>query len=74
MAIAVTGLALSVLANWPSTRCSVGLTVELPVAKPASAGTSSLRRLSEVWLTPMPVPAVAASMARFCSCILVDQM
>jgi hypothetical protein len=74
MAIAVTGLALSVPANWLSTPCSVGLTVERPVAKPASAGTSSFRRLSAVCVTPMPVPAVAASMAFFCSCILVDQM
>ena len=74
MVTCVTGFCCSVPANWFSTPASAGLMAERPTAKPASAGTSSFRRLSAVWLTPMPVPWVACSMAFFCSCMRVDQM
>ena len=73
MVTVVTGFWFRLVANWFRMGAKVELTSERPVANEMSEGMSSLRRLSAVWLTATPVPAVAFSMAAFWSCMRLDQ-
>ena len=72
MVMVVTGFWFRLVANWFSTVAKLLLMAERPTSNETSLGMASLSRLSAVWLTAMPVPAVAFSMACFWSCIFLD--
>ena len=74
MVTVVIGFWFRLVAKFVSTGAKLDLMAERPTSNDTSLGMSSFRRLSAVWLTATPVPAVALSMATFWSCIFLDQM
>ena len=70
----VAGLATSVCAKRSRIGWKLGRMAALLTRNEMSLGMSSCSRFSRVCVTCTPVPAVASSMARFCSSIWRDQM